>query len=1034
MFSTLQRSFLLSLFCVAVASLARAGSATLWNDQQANPFASGSATISFGSYNATSISVSVQASAYAGSQQGGGRNYSGYAEAVIGSSKTTDNKPEGQTGDPTQVSASNSATFTKGGDGSWYWNGQNVGSSISVSAYAWATGENGVGPGFSSATVSWVEAPSTYNLTIVKLGGGSGTTSGAGTYSAGASASISASPTNGSTFSGWSGAISSTSTSNSLSMNSDKTVYATFEPPQHVNAAPTISWTSNPSSAASGAGYYIGASGYDQDGNLAAVKIDKNGSAYAYAPASGNTGSTGNSDSAVGPTTITYTAWSEDGDGARSGTISHTITIAAANHAPTISWTSTPGTVASGQTFSISASGSDQDGNLSAVKIDKNGGAFGYNSASGSSGTSGNNDSATGPTTISYTAWSEDASGARSGTISQTVTVTAPNAAPTISWTSTPGSAASGSPYTIAAQAADSNGNLSSVTILKNGSAFASGGGGNGSSSSASGNSTDSGAQTVTYTAYATDSSGATSSPISQSVSITVSNTPPTVAWTSAPGTVASGASYSISASAHDNNGNLTGLTITKDGSGFTATGGGTGSDTSASSSSSDTGPKTVTFVATATDSNGATASISQTVTVNSPGNAPIANISASPNSGTNPLTATITWSTSNVTSATVSGSGLSSSNTSGSQSVTLGTGTYTYTINASGPGGSTSASATVTVNPRTYALTVNSGVGGSASGGGTYNEGTVVTINSFPSAGYTANGFTGSVTGSGSSIQVTMNSAKSVNALFTQIQYNLGTAVSPAGAGSVSGGGTYSYGAVASISAAPAANYVFSYYTYAGSAPANTNAASTTVTMTSPTTVTAVFTSTGATTYNLTVNTSGTGTTSPTGTTTYQQNEVATVTATPGGSSTFSGWIGDVTSSNTTINVVMSANRSVTAVFGSKQSQTITFAALGDRVVSSTAFAVAATSSSGLPVTIALITGPATLSGNASSGYQLVVTGAGAVTLQATQAGNSTYLAASPVEQSFNGVAPKLKVRQRGDGITILTGDERDNPTIIKK
>jgi sugar lactone lactonase YvrE len=76
---------------------------------------------------------------------------------------------------------------------------------------------------------------------------------------------------------------------------------------------------------------------------------------------------------------------------------------------------------------------------------------------------------------------------------------------------------------------------------------------------------------------------------------------------------------------------------------------------------------------------------------------------------------------------------------------------------------------------------------------------------------------------------------------------------------------------------------------------------------------------------------------------------------------------------------------------------QTVTFAPIADRVYGSPAIPLAATASSGLPVTYSVLSGPATLSGNA-----LTITGVGDITVRASQGGNIDFLPAAPVEQSF--------------------------------
>ena len=84
-------------------------------------------------------------------------------------------------------------------------------------------------------------------------------------------------------------------------------------------------------------------------------------------------------------------------------------------------------------------------------------------------------------------------------------------------------------------------------------------------------------------------------------------------------------------------------------------------------------------------------------------------------------------------------------------------------------------------------------------------------------------------------------------------------------------------------------------------------------------------------------------------------------------------------------------------AVVVSLVAQTITFPAIANHVIGDVAFALNATASSGLAVAYSVVSGPATLSGSS-----VTVTGAGTVAIQASQAGNATYAAATAVTQSF--------------------------------
>jgi hypothetical protein len=81
----------------------------------------------------------------------------------------------------------------------------------------------------------------------------------------------------------------------------------------------------------------------------------------------------------------------------------------------------------------------------------------------------------------------------------------------------------------------------------------------------------------------------------------------------------------------------------------------------------------------------------------------------------------------------------------------------------------------------------------------------------------------------------------------------------------------------------------------------------------------------------------------------------------------------------------------------GQNQSQTITFPAIPTQTYLAGPIALAATASSGLAVSYAIVSGPATVSGGL-----LTINGVGSVTVQASQAGNGQYAAAAPVSQTF--------------------------------
>ena len=80
-----------------------------------------------------------------------------------------------------------------------------------------------------------------------------------------------------------------------------------------------------------------------------------------------------------------------------------------------------------------------------------------------------------------------------------------------------------------------------------------------------------------------------------------------------------------------------------------------------------------------------------------------------------------------------------------------------------------------------------------------------------------------------------------------------------------------------------------------------------------------------------------------------------------------------------------------------SQLSQSITFPNPGTQVYGVAPITLAATASSGLPITYSVVSGPASISGST-----LTITGAGAVAVEADQAGNTSYLPAPSVQQTF--------------------------------
>jgi hypothetical protein len=83
------------------------------------------------------------------------------------------------------------------------------------------------------------------------------------------------------------------------------------------------------------------------------------------------------------------------------------------------------------------------------------------------------------------------------------------------------------------------------------------------------------------------------------------------------------------------------------------------------------------------------------------------------------------------------------------------------------------------------------------------------------------------------------------------------------------------------------------------------------------------------------------------------------------------------------------------------KAGQTITFSAINDAVFGDSEFEIDATASSGLTVSLAVDSGPCTLSSSIAPAA-VRITGAGTCVIKASQAGNTNYKAASDVTRSF--------------------------------
>ena len=106
------------------------------------------------------------------------------------------------------------------------------------------------------------------------------------------------------------------------------------------------------------------------------------------------------------------------------------------------------------------------------------------------------------------------------------------------------------------------------------------------------------------------------------------------------------------------------------------------------------------------------------------------------------------------------------------------------------------------------YTLTVSAGLGGSITGGGTFNEGKEVTVTAIPNEGYRFTGWEGN-SSTNQSLTITINSNQTYKALFELITYTLTLTACEGGTVS-SEGGTYEGGTEVSVTANPTSGYQF--------------------------------------------------------------------------------------------------------------------------------------------------------------------------------------------------------------------------------
>ena len=131
----------------------------------------------------------------------------------------------------------------------------------------------------------------------------------------------------------------------------------------------------------------------------------------------------------------------------------------------------------------------------------------------------------------------------------------------------------------------------------------------------------------------------------------------------------------------------------------------------------------------------------------------------------------------------------------------------YSFTVNGSGD-----YVANFTLNSYEVTATANPAVGGTISGTGTYNHGATATVTAMAAEGYTFTNWTknGVQVSTNATYSFTVTEAAALVANFTLNSYAITATTNPAEAGTVTGAGTYNYGATVTLTATANSGYNF--------------------------------------------------------------------------------------------------------------------------------------------------------------------------------------------------------------------------------
>ena len=236
----------------------------------------------------------------------------------------------------------------------------------------------------------------------------------------------------------------------------------------------------------------------------------------------------------------------------------------------------------------------------------------------------------------------------------------------------------------------------------------------------------------------------------------------------------------------------------------------------------------------------------------------------------------------------------------------------YTFTVNAN-----RTLVANFTANTYTVNVSANPTAGGIVSGGGSFTYGQSCTVSATAATGYTFTNWTenGNVVSTNAQYTFTVNANRTLVAHFTANTYTVSVSANPTAGGTVSGGGSFTYGQSCTVTATPNANYTFNNWTQNGNV-VSTNA-SYTFTVNANRTLVAHFTYVAPpTNYTVTVTANPTEGGTVTGGGTYQEGQTCTVEATTNVGYNFINWTenGVEVSASASYTFTVTTNRTLVA------------------------------------------------------------------------------------------------------------------------